>query len=719
MKKVINKFLAIMSSRLGFVLTLLLFYWLKNLWAYNIDFSLDVGNLYQIFLTVINPIPIGLLVLGLPLYITNTKVFYTVEILLYVILNFLLLANVIYFSEFTDFITVSTMLASGSASAGLGDSALNLLKPSYIIYILDLVFLIYVFIRKQIETDRRSFNKRAAFAVTALSGLFFSINLFLAEVDRPQLLTRGFSNTYLVRAIGLPAFTVYSANQTYQAQKERSEATADKLAEAETYISDHYAKPDAKYYGIAKNRNVIMLHLESFQQFLIDYKLNVNGSEHEVTPFINSLYHSQSTISFSNFFHQVKAGKTSDAETMMETSLFGLNTGSYMVNYGGDNTAYAAPSILAQNGNYTSAVFHGNVGSFWNRNNTYKQWGYNYFFDSASFSEQTKNNSFQYGLNDKYMFADSIKYLEQLQQPFYAKYITVSNHYPYTSLSGESDEEGFPLADTGDETINGYFATANYLDASVEAFFKYLQAAGIYDNSIIVLYGDHYGISNSRNTSLASLLGKDPETWTEYDNAMLQRVPYMIHIPGYNQGFISDTYGGEIDSLPTLLHLLGIDTSQYIQLGQDLLSPDNDQIVSLRTAGYYITPEYTSYSGRTYFTQSGEEITNPDEGTAEKLKEVRDTASAQLSVSDSIQTGDLLRFYNNKDLQPTDASKITYTDQLKQMESIAKDLGNDSTSIFSRHGNQTTQDLFQAPSYAELHGTSPSASSSSSSSSGQ
>ncbi|MEX2785210.1 LTA synthase family protein [Streptococcus sp. H49] len=705
-----------MNSRLGFVLTLLLFYWLKNLWAYNIDFSLDVGNLYQIFLTVINPLPIALLVLGLPLYITNTKAFYTVEIVLYIILNFLLLANVIYFSEFTDFITVSTMLASGSASAGLGDSALNLLKPGYIVYILDLFFLIYVFVRKKVKTDSRSFNKRAAFAVTALSGLFFSINLFMAEVDRPQLLTRGFSNTYLVRAIGLPAFTVYSANQTYQAQKERSEATAEKLAEVETYVSDHYAKPDAKYFGIAKNRNVIMIHLESFQQFLIDYKLNADGSEHEVTPFINSLYHSQSTISFSNFFHQVKAGKTSDAETMMETSLFGLNTGSYMVNYGGDNTAYAAPSILAQKDNYSSAVFHGNVGSFWNRNNTYKQWGYNYFFDSSSFSEQTKSNSFQYGLNDKYMFADSIKYLEQLQQPFYAKYITVSNHYPYTSLSGEADEEGFPLADTGDETINGYFATANYLDASVEAFFKYLQAAGIYDNSIIVLYGDHYGISNSRNTSLASLLGKDPETWTEYDNAMLQRVPYMIHIPGYNQGFINDTYGGEIDSLPTLLHLLGIDSSQYIQLGQDLLSPDNDQIVSLRTSGYYITPEYTSYSGRTYFTQSGEEITNPDEETEAKLKEIRETASMQLSISDAIQTGDLLRFYSNEDLKPVDSSKIAYTDQLKQLETTAKDLGQESNSIFSRNGNKTTQDLFQAPSYAELHDTSPSSSSSSSSS---
>ena len=90
------------------------------------------------------------------------------------------------------------------------------------------------------------------------------------------------------------------------------------------------------------------------------------------------------------------------------------------------------------------------------------------------------------------MLKDSIKYLERLQQPFYTKFITVSNHYPYTtSLSG--DDLGFPLAKTQDETINGYFATANYLDSSIKAFFDYLKESGLYKNSIIVLYGDHYG----------------------------------------------------------------------------------------------------------------------------------------------------------------------------------------------------------------------------------
>ncbi|MCW8518498.1 LTA synthase family protein [Streptococcus macedonicus] len=712
MKKLKQVISHVLNTRLGFILTLLFMYWLKTMWAYHVDFSLDLENLYQVFLSIINPISLGLLLLGLSLYIKRTRVFYAVSWIIYTILNILLIANAIYFREFSDFITVSAMLASSKVSAGLGDSALNLLRVWDIVYIFDYIILIILFATKKIKTDKRPFNKRASFAITALSTLLFSINLFMAEIDRPELLTRGFSNVYVVRALGLPSFTVYSTNQTYQAEKERSEATADDLTEVKKYVSEHYAAPNSKYYGIAQGKNVIIIHLESFQQFLIDYKLEVDGQSYEVTPFLNSLYHSNSTISFSNFFNQVKAGKTSDAETLMETSLFGLSSGSYMVNYGGDNTAFAAPSILAQTGGYTSAVFHGNVGSFWNRNNTYKQWGYDYFFDSSYFQEQTDENSFQYGLNDKYMFADSIKYLEHLQQPFYTKFITVSNHYPYTSLAGESDEEGFPLAQTDDETINGYFATANYLDSAIEAFFNYLKESGLYDNSIIVLYGDHYGISNSRNTSLASLLGKDSETWTEYDNAMLQRVPFMIHIPGYTDGFISDTYGGEVDALPTLLHLLGVDTSNYVQLGQDLLSEDNDQTVALRTAGYYITPTYTSYSGQLYYTATGEEITNPDESTTAATKEIRNAVAKQLSVSDEVQTGDLLRFDTDTGLETVDSSSISYSNSLKSLKSIEKKLGDESTSLYSENGNQSTVDLFKAPSYMQLHSSSSSSSSS-------
>ena len=715
MKKITNSILNFMSTRLGFVLTLLLLYWFKTMWAYSVDFNLDIQGPYQIFLAVINPLPISLLFIGLALYIKRTKLFYSLAFGIYLLLFIWLISNSIYYREFTDFVTVNTMLASSKVSAGLGAAALELFRPWDVIYILDFPILAFFF-KKWIRMDNRPFNKRASFAVTSLSAMLFSANLFLAEIDRPELLTRGFSNYYVVRALGLPAFLGYSANQTYAANKERSKASEADLKPVEEYIQQHYAKPNPEYFGMAKGRNVIYIHLESFQQFLIDYKLKVDDKEYEVTPFLNSLYHSKETFAFSNVFNQVKAGKTSDAETMIETGLFGLNQGSFMVNYGGTNTQQAAPFILSKNGYNSSAVFHGNAGSFWNRNTAYKQWGYNYFFDASYFTKQNSSNSFQYGLNDKYMLKDSIKYLERLQQPFYTKFITVSNHYPYTtSLSG--DDLGFPLAKTQDETINGYFATANYLDSSIKAFFDYLKESGLYKNSIIVLYGDHYGISNSRNPALAPLLGKNSETWSSYDNAMLQRVPYMVVIPGMDKGGIINTYGGEIDMLPTLEHLLGIESNKFLQVGQDMLSPDHDQIVAFRSANYFVTPEYTSYSGRTYYTKTGEEITNPDEKTKEELDKIREAANLQLKISDSIQTGDLLRFFKGNDLGKVNPDDYSYTNSFKALKKIEKEKGDKSTSLYNQRGNQSTVDLFKAPTYKELHPEDDSSSSTETSSS--
>ena len=716
MKKITNSILNFMSTRLGFVLTLLLLYWFKTMWAYTVDFNLDIQGPYQIFLAVINPLPISLLFIGLALYIKRTKLFYSLAFGIYLLLFIWLISNSIYYREFTDFVTVNTMLASSKVSAGLGAAALELFRPWDVIYILDFPILAFFFFKKWIRMDKRPFNKRASFAVTSLSAMLFSANLFLAEIDRPELLTRGFSNYYVVRALGLPAFLGYSANQTYVANKERSKASEADLKPVEEYIQQHYAKANPEYFGMAKGRNVIYIHLESFQQFLIDYKLKVDDKEYEVTPFLNSLYHSKETFAFSNVFNQVKAGKTSDAETMIETGLFGLNQGSFMVNYGGTNTQQAAPFILSKNGYNSSAVFHGNAGSFWNRNTAYKQWGYNYFFDASYFTKQDSSNSFQYGLNDKYMLKDSIKYLERLQQPFYTKFITVSNHYPYTtSLSG--DDLGFPLAKTQDETINGYFATANYLDSSIKAFFDYLKESGLYKNSIIILYGDHYGISNSRNPALAPLLGKNSETWSSYDNAMLQRIPYMVVIPGMDKGGIIDTYGGEIDMLPTLEHLLGIESNKFLQVGQDMLSPDHDQIVAFRSANYFVTPEYTSYSGRTYYTKTGEEITNPDEKTKEQLDKIREAANLQLKISDSIQTGDLLRFFKGNDLGKVNPDDYSYTNSFKALKKIEKEKGDKSTSLYNQRGNKSTVDLFKAPTYKELHPEDDSSSSTETSSS--
>lgn len=668
--------------------------------AYTLDFHLSLENALQHFILIINPIATTLLLLSVGLYVRRKKPAYITMMVIYFIMTALLFSNAVYYREFTDFITINTMLGAGKVASGLGESAIKLFRPYDILYWLDFILLVFALATKRIKMDETPVRARMAFAFSTLAVMIFSGNLFLAESDRPELLTRTFSRDYLVKYLGINAFTAYDGVQTYKTTQVRAQASATDMDEVAEYVKGHYAKPNDQYFGLAKGRNVIYIHLESTQQFLIDYKLkDENGVEHEVMPFINSLYHSNSTFSFSNFFHQVKAGKTSDSETLFENSLFGLNQGALFTQLGGKNTFEAAPNILKQTQGYTSAVFHGNSGTFWNRNETYKHLGYDYFFD-ASYYNVTEDNSFQYGLNDKPFFQQSVKYLEHLQQPFYTKFIAVSNHYPYSQLSG--DETGFPLAQTKDETINSYFSTANYMDTAVHEFFDYLKQSGLYDNSIIILYGDHYGISNARNKELAQLLGKDRDTWSNFDNAQVQRVPYMIHIPGMNKGKIIDTYGGQVDALPTLLHLLGVDTQNYIQLGQDLFSPDHKQLVAFRD-GDFVTPNYTYYGGVLYDNKTGEEITEPSEELKKQIDADKEAVSDQLATSDKINNGDLLRFYTKSGLKAINPDDYNYLKNTDRIEKIEKELGDKSTSVYSKHNHTSTTDKYQTKSYQELH----------------
>ena len=143
-----------MSTRLGFVLTLLCIYWLKTMWAYTVDFNLDIQGFYQAFLAFVNPLPLGLLLIGLALYFKRSSIFYISVISIYTLLFIWLFSNAIYYREFSDFVTVNTMMASSSVSAGLGEAALGLFRPWDVIYLLDFPILGFLMYKKHIRLCR-------------------------------------------------------------------------------------------------------------------------------------------------------------------------------------------------------------------------------------------------------------------------------------------------------------------------------------------------------------------------------------------------------------------------------------------------------------------------------------------------------------------------------------------------------------------------------------
>ena len=682
-----------LSKRLGFFTFAVLLFWLKTYLVYQVEFELGVEGLFQEFILFINPVATTVFLFSIALYFSISKKAYGAMFVIYFLTSLLIYSNVLYYREFNDFLTVSTVLGAGNVSNGLGASTFALLRPQDILFWLDFIVLLFMVYSKKspIQIDPHPMKKRFSIVTTILGVTLFAANMALVEIDRPQLLSRTFDRNYIVKYLGINFFTAFNSYQTVQNNQKKASADESDMDNVLSYVQDHYAEPNTDYFGAAEGKNVIYIQLESFQQFLIDYQLeDENGELQEVTPFINSLFNNPDSYSFENFYNQVGQGKTSDSEMLVENSLFGSSQGGAFSKFGTSNTFQSDSQILRSEAGYTSAIFHGNSGSFWNRDNTYKSFGIDYFFDDKSYTF-TEENRLKYGMKDKIFLKESIQYLEQLPQPFYSKFITVSNHFPYPLDEANID---FPAATTGDNTIDNYFITAHYLDQAVEEFFNYLKDSGLYENSIIILYGDHYGISNARNESLAPLLGEDPEEWNGFDNATMQEVPAVFHVPGVGNGQVFDTYGGQVDVLPTLLNLLGIETKNYVLMGTDLLSEEHDETVAFRS-GDIVSPKYTVDGSVIYDTKSGEQIVEPSQEVLDEVEQLKTAANLQLGNSDSILQGDLLRFYTPEGLLQDDSADYNYQNQTEKLKQVNQQFGEESPSLYSQNSRKSTVPLYK------------------------
>lgn len=631
-------FRKLLNKKLGLFIFVVIAFWVKTYAVYRTEFNLNLTNDLQQFLLFFNPINSAILFLGISLFFNGRKhlwVLFSINALL----SFWLYANVGYYRFFNDFITLPVLMQTqnfGQVSGSVG----SLLNPYDILYFADTILLFLMMVMKKVNSLEK-LPRRSLTNVYAAGFILLAVNLVLANIDRPQLLTRTFDRNYLVKYLGAYNYTIYDIVQSSKSSAQRVMADSNDITTVENYTSANRSKPNPNYFGAAKGMNVIYISLESFQNFLIDYELNGE----EVTPFLNSLVRDQNTIYFKNFFQQTAQGKTSDSEFLVENALYPLPQGSVFTTKA-QNTYQGFPGLLKDKG-YYSAVFHGNYKTFWNREEMYKSLGYDMFYD-ASYYNMTEENVLNYGLKDKPFFKESIPYLKNLPQPFYSKFITVSNHFPYPL---PEEDQTIPPASTGDGTVDRYFQTARYLDESLKQFFEDLKRSGLDKNTMVVMYGDHYGISETRQEAMSKLFGKEIN---DFEQAQLQRVPLIISAPGLN-GFVSDTYGGEIDVRPTVLHLLGMETKNLISFGSDLLSKENDELVAFRD-GDFVTDEVTSVSGKIYDNHTGQEV--KDSSPYQNYSEIVRT---ELELSDKVVYGDLLRFHKLEGFEPIERSLLDYT----------------------------------------------------------
>lgn len=601
--------------------------WIKTFIVYHTSFDLKLENIMQHIILFLNPLSFILLFFGLSLMLSKESSRKRFILMGSTILAIILYANVVFYRFFTDFITLPVLFQT-SNFGDLGSSASSSIYFTDIFYFADVIFLFVLaryLSKKEFALQSRPLNRKAYFVFAA--AIFF-LNLGLAEIERPQLLTRSFDREMLVKNIGTYNYHVYDIYVQSKSQAQRAFADGSELVEVNNYVRANHLDNTSPLEGIAKDKNIIVVSMESLQNFVINE--DMNGEV--ITPFLNELTQDEDTLYFSNFYHQTGLGKTSDSEFIVENSLYPLGGGAVFFTHAG-NTYNSLSERLGENGYHTS-VMHANNKSFWNRDMMYQSLGIEEFYDIDSYTIE-EGQSVNWGMKDIPFFEQSAALMKDIPQPFYTRLISLTNHYPFTL---DEEDKMIPEYTSNSGTLNRYFQTVRYMDESLRVLFDELKAQGVYDNSIIVMYGDHYGISENHNKAMSEFLGKEV---TPYVSTNLQEVPLFIHIPNSGLGGERTDIAGQVDLRPTLLHMAGIDTSKDIQLGSDLFAEDREQKVVFRD-GSFVTEDYVFAKNTCYDAGTGEEL------EVELCSEQAASANQELNYSDQLINGDLLRFYNRE-----------------------------------------------------------------------
>jgi phosphoglycerol transferase MdoB-like AlkP superfamily enzyme len=316
--------------------------------------------------------------------------------------------------------------------------------------------------------------------------------------------------------------------------------------------NEKYQFPDPKFInleGIAKGKNIIVVQFESLENIVI----GKSYFDQEITPNINRLLNN--SIYFNNIYEQVKDGNSSDAELLFNTSIYPLRSGSTFLRFG-KNEYVSLPKLLNDQG-YTSIAIHGDNKEFWNRDVVFEALDYNKYISEESF---IYNNQCGIGIADEDLFLQAATEIEKFDNPYYLFIITLTSHMPF-----DLPEEMQYLKMPNNDYTSLYLKSINYTDACFGEFYEKMKTAGYLDNSILIIYGDHEGVHKYYETDLP-------------DNN--KKVPFIIHIPGI-EGIENRKIGGQIDIMPTLAYLIGIDREYYFSavMGRNLFGKSQGSVL--------------------------------------------------------------------------------------------------------------------------------------------
>lgn len=335
----------------------------------------------------------------------------------------------------------------------------------------------------------------------------------------------------------------------------------EEIKKIHNYFNEQTPTVQNKYTGVFKDKNVIFILAESFDEAAIDPKL---------TPTLYEL--KQNGIIFNNYFAPKYPASTADGEYMLEWATLPIIGENYsLIDMVYNTNPYILPRSLKSEG-YKTFVYH-NYSGYYNRR---KQYFSTLNFDGYRYcGEGIKTECENFHASDIDMMNQSINdYISE--DKFFAYYITLSGHGSYDESNYISLKHLDKLSGSSYPYSLKYYIAANIdFDLAMKNLITRLKETGKLDDTLIVISSDHtpyYLTSSDLNAN--SPVNRD----NKFDRNRGSLIIYNSQLQGTH---VVDKYAMNIDVLPTILNMLGIKYDSRIIIGKDIMALNNEGLVIL------------------------------------------------------------------------------------------------------------------------------------------
>ena len=343
----------------------------------------------------------------------------------------------------------------------LSDSILSLINIIDIFFLVDIIIFlsVYIFFRRALSASNRNIKIFVISFLVATAMIIFTqpVRNFFVVTPVSDIISPFDANetSFNISPLGYHLYSTY----TFIRDSRTISLTAGQSEAISKWYKDKQENlPDNKYKGMFKGKNVIYIQVESLEKFVIGNK--INGQE--ITPVLNSLLNN--SIYFDNFHEQINQGSSSDADLMVNSSVYPLRVGSTFFRYP-SNKYNSMPEIMKKLGYYTVAA-HPDRGSFWNWMPALESMGFDKTID---FNQITLDEVFPIGPSDGSFLRQMGERMTKYKEPFYSFNITLTSHMPF--LLPENYKKLKLDADFDKTYLGGYFQCVNYTDARIGDFY--------------------------------------------------------------------------------------------------------------------------------------------------------------------------------------------------------------------------------------------------------